>query len=267
MGAIPSTLEFRLPMTAPTAAVLVVGNEILSGRTKDANLAYLAERLSALGIPLREARVVADEPDDIVDAVNALRARYTYVFTTGGIGPTHDDITAENIARAFGVPLLRHPDAVRRLQAHYANPADLNEARLRMANVPEGGTLIDNPVSAAPGFRIGNVFVMAGVPRIMQAMFEGLAPNLQGGAPVESRTVACDLGEGVIAAGLARVAADFPDLTVGSYPYFRAGVFGTSLVVRGTDPVRLEAAADAIMAVVAGLGGHPRRMDGTEPQA
>lgn len=244
-----------------TAAVLVIGDEILSGRTKDANMGFLAERLTELGIRLREARVVPDVPEEIVAAVNALRARYDYVFTTGGIGPTHDDITAECIAQAFGVPLLRHPEAVRRLEAHY-EPGQLNEARLRMTNVPEGGTLIDNPVSAAPGFRIGNVHVMAGVPRIMQAMFDGIAPTLAGGDRVLSRTVTCNLGEGVIAAGLGAIAAEYPDLSVGSYPYFRAGTFGTSLVLRGTDAVRLSAATEAVRVLVVSLGG----VAGAEPE-
>ena len=225
-----------------TAAILVIGDEILSGRTKDANMAYLAERLTELGVRLREARVVPDVPDEIVAAVNALRGRYDYIFTTGGIGPTHDDITAECIARAFGVPLLRHPEAVRRLEAHY-EAGQLNEARLRMTNVPEGGTLIDNPVSAAPGFRIGNVHVMAGVPRIMQAMFDGIASTLAGGDKVLSRTVACDLGEGVIR------------IVGGSYPYFRAGKFGTSLVLRGTDVARLSSATEAVRVLVVSLGG------------
>ncbi|MGF6228811.1 molybdenum cofactor synthesis domain-containing protein [Inquilinus ginsengisoli] len=237
-----------------TAAVLVIGDEILSGRTKDANMGFLAERLTELGIRLSEARVVPDVPEEIVAAVNALRARYDHVFTTGGIGPTHDDITAECIARAFGVPLLRHPDAVRRLEAHY-EAGQLNEARLRMANVPEGGTLIDNPVSAAPGFRIGNVYVMAGVPRIMQAMFDGIAPTLAGGDKVLSRTVTCDLGEGVIAAGLGAIAAVYPELSVGSYPYFRAGKFGTSLVLRGTDAEKLSSATEAVRSLVVSLGG------------
>jgi molybdenum cofactor synthesis domain-containing protein len=244
-----------------TAAVLVIGDEILSGRTKDANMGFLAERLTGLGIRLREARVVPDVPEEIVAAVNALRARYDHVFTTGGIGPTHDDITAECIARAFGVPLLRHPEAVRRLEAHY-EAGQLNEARLRMANVPEGGTLIDNPVSAAPGFRIGNVYVMAGVPRIMQAMFDGIAPTLAGGDKVLSRTVTCDLGEGMIAAGLGAIAAEYPDLSVGSYPYFRAGKFGTSLVLRGTDAVRLSTATEAVRVLVVSLGGTA----GAEPE-
>jgi molybdenum cofactor synthesis domain-containing protein len=248
-----------------TAAILVIGDEILSGRTKDANMAYLAERLTELGVRLREARVVPDVPDEIVAAVNVLRGRYDYVFTTGGIGPTHDDITAECIARAFGVPLLRHPEAVRRLEAHY-EAGQLNEARLRMANVPEGGTLIDNPVSAAPGFRIGNVHVMAGVPRIMQAMFDGIAPTLTGGDRVLSRTVSCDLGEGMIAAGLGAIAGEYPDLSIGSYPYFRAGKFGTSLVLRGTDDARLSAATEAVRVLVVSLGGTAGLDPGKEPE-
>jgi molybdenum cofactor synthesis domain-containing protein len=163
-----------------TACILIIGNEILSGRTKDANLPWLAEKLNALGIRLMEGRVIPDIEATIIATVNEVRAKFDYVFTTGGIGPTHDDITADCIAKAFGVKLLRHPDAVRLLQSHYANPADLNEARLRMANIPDGGILIDNPVSKAPGFQIGNVIVMAGVPRIMNAMFEGIAHRLKG---------------------------------------------------------------------------------------
>jgi molybdenum cofactor synthesis domain-containing protein len=245
---------------AVTAAVLVIGDEILSGRTRDANLAYLAERLEPLGIGLREARVVADVEDDIAAAVDGLRRRWDFVFTTGGIGPTHDDITAGAVARAFGVPLLRHPEAVRRLEAHYGT-GQLNAARLRMAEIPEGAALIDNPVSAAPGFRIGNVYVMAGVPRIMQAMFDGIAATLTGGAVVLSRTVSCALGEGVIAAGLADLAARHPDLSAGSYPYFRHGQFGTTLVLRGTDPGRLDAATAELAALITTLGGTPRFVD------
>ena len=181
-------------MTAKTvtACVLVIGNEILSGRTKDANLAWLAVELNKLGVRLMEARVIPDVEETIVATLNEVRARFDYVFTTGGIGPTHDDITAACVARAFAVPLVRNPEAVRRLQAHYANPADLNEARLRMANAPEGATLIDNPVSKAPGFRIGNVHVMAGIPVIMQAMFDGIRHTLVGGSPMLSRTINAD---------------------------------------------------------------------------
>src|SRR5687767_14160224 len=175
-------------MTSPTAGLLLIGDEILSGRTKDKNLGYIADFLTALGIDLKEARVVADIEDDIVAAVNALRSRYTYVFTTGGIGPTHDDITADAIAKAFAVTIDHDPRAVAILKAHYS-PGQLNEARMRMARIPEGAELIENPVSKAPGFRLGNVFVMAGVPKIMQAMMDQLGPRLTRGSPMISATV------------------------------------------------------------------------------
>jgi molybdenum cofactor synthesis domain-containing protein len=245
-------------VTAPivTAAVLIIGNEILSGRTQDVNLAFLAKSLNEIGVRLREARVVADVEAEIVAAVNELRARWTYVFTTGGIGPTHDDITAECIAKAFGVPLIRHPEAEARLRAHY-DPDKLNEARLRMANTPEGATLIDNPVSIAPGFRIGNVFVMAGVPAIMQAMFDGLKGGLRGGAPVRSVTVPAYIAEGTIAKDLGALQARFPELDIGSYPFFRAGKFGTSLVLRGTDAGKLALAEAELRALIRTLGAQP----------
>ena len=175
---------------SPTAAVLLIGNEVLSGRTKDKNLGFIADYLSALGIDLMEARVIADDENDIVEAVNALRARYTYVFSTGGIGPTHDDITADCMAKAFGVGISHHPEAVKILTAYFKEMGrEANEARMRMARVPEGATLINNPVSKAPGFRIGNVFVMAGVPKIMQAMMDALAPQLVTGVVAKSITI------------------------------------------------------------------------------
>lgn len=248
-----------------TAAVLVIGNEILSGRTKDANLAWLAVRLNETGIRLREARVVADVEDEIVAAVNALRARYDYLFTTGGIGPTHDDITSGCVAKAFGVKLIRHPEAVALLRSNYANPADLNEARLRMAEVPDGATLVDNPVSKAPGFRIGNVIVMAGVPRIMQAMFDGIRHTLAGGAPVLSRAIAVAVPEGLIAEGLAALQARYAALEIGSYPYFRQGLAGTTIVLRGTDQAAVDAAAAELKALMASLGGTP--VEETQPPA
>ncbi len=248
---------------APTAAVLIIGNEILSGRTKDANLPHIAEALGNLGIRLREARVVADVEEEIVAAVNALRARYSYVFTTGGIGPTHDDITSASVARAFGVALERNPEAVARLERHYA-PGQLNEARLRMAEVPAGASLIDNPISQAPGFQIGNVFVMAGVPNIMQAMLDGVLPRLRGGPPLHARTVACGLGEGSIADELGALQARYPDLEIGSYPYFRAGYFGVSLVLRGTDESRVEAATEELAGTIRRLGGTPNVTVGTK---
>ena len=239
-----------------TAAFLVIGNEILSGRTKDVNLGFLAEQLTALGIRLREARVVADLEADIVAAVNETRARYDYVFTTGGIGPTHDDITAECIAKAFGLPLIRHSEAVARLERHY-QPGMLNEARLRMANTPEGATLIDNPVSTAPGFQIGNVFVMAGIPSVMQAMFDGLKGRLAGGAPVLSHTVSAFLPEGTIAKGLGDLQQRYSDLDIGSYPFHRQGKYGASFVLRGTERSRIEDAAAELRTLIASLGAAP----------
>ncbi len=240
-----------------TAAVLIIGNEILSGRTKDANLPYLGERLGELGIRLAEARVVADQKDEIVAAVNALRQRYTYVFTTGGIGPTHDDITAECVAAAFGRPLIRNPEALALLQAHYA-PGDLNEARLRMANTPEGATLIENPISHAPGFRIENVHVMAGVPAVMRAMFDSLAPGLTGGPPLRSRTLVSDLPEGALAAGLGALQERYPEVDIGSYPSFRDGRPSVAVVLRAIDEPRLAAAAEEVGTLIRELGAEPR---------
>ncbi len=242
---------------APTAIVLVIGNEILSGRTRDTNLQYLGEKLNEVGIRLAEARVIPDVEDVIVATLNEVRNRFDYVFTTGGIGPTHDDITAAAIARAFGVPLRRDPDAVERLRRHYARPEDLTEARLKMAEVPEGAALIDNPVSAAPGFRIGNVHVMAGVPKIMQGMFDGIRHTLRGGPPMRSRTVVAFLPEGELAAPLAVVQRDHPQVEIGSYPFFRLGRGGASLVCRGYDEAAVEAAAEAVREMVRSLGSIP----------
>ena len=248
-----------------TAGVLVIGNEILSGRTKDVNLPFLGERLHALGIDLLEARVIADDEAAIVEAVRAFSQRFTYVFTTGGIGPTHDDITADCVAKAFEVPLIENPEARAILEAHY-EPGQLNAARLRMARTPEGATLIPNPVSAAPGFKIGNVHVMAGVPKIMQAMFDGIADGLVGGKPMLSRTVISNLPEGAIAEGLGEIQARHPDLQLGSYPSFRAGNFGTALVVRGRDPDDLDRTAEELMTLVRDLGGAPK-LEISDPKA
>jgi molybdenum cofactor synthesis domain-containing protein len=245
---------------APTAAVLVIGNEILSGRTKDVNLGFLAEQLTRMGVRLREARVVSDVEEEIVRAVDETRRRYDYVFTTGGIGPTHDDITAPSVAKAFGVRLIRDPRAVALLERHY-QPGQLNEARLRMAEIPEGSILIDNPVSAAPGFQIGNVFVMAGVPAIMRAMFGGLRQRLVGGPPILSRTVSAYIAEGTIAAGLAALQQRHPELEIGSYPFFRQGRFGGSFVLRGTDETALAAAAEALKALIRELDAEPIELD------
>jgi molybdenum cofactor synthesis domain-containing protein len=244
-----------------TACLLIIGNEILSGRTQDANLAFIAKGLNEVGVRLREVRVIPDVAETIIATVNETRAKFDYVFTSGGIGPTHDDITSECVARAFGVRWALNDEARRRLAAGYANPADLNEARLRMAHIPEGAALIDNPVSRAPGFRIGNVFVMAGVPRIMQAMFDGIKHSLVGGAPMLSRTVTSGLPEGVLAKGLEQLQARYPDFDVGSYPYYRRGGFGTSLVVRGTDEARLAAAVEELFAMIKALDGEPYEGD------
>ena len=240
-----------------TAAIVIIGNEILSGRTQDANLAYLATGLGEIGIKLVETRVIRDDEAAIVATVNELRARHTYVFTTGGIGPTHDDITSECVAKAFGVKLRLDPEAVRVLQAHYP-PGFLNEARLRMAHVPEGAALVENPVSRAPGFRMENVFVLAGVPLVMRAMFDGIKGKLRHGAPVLSRSVTCALGEGTIARDLTAIQARFADVEIGSYPYFRAGGFGVSLVSRGTDAGRLAEVTEELKAMIRNLGGDPR---------
>jgi molybdenum cofactor synthesis domain-containing protein len=240
-----------------TACVLVIGNEILSGRTQDANLSWLATQLNASGIRLREARVVADVEDDIVSAVNEVRKKYDYIFTTGGIGPTHDDITADCIAKAFGVTLYEHPEIIARLTKRFTNPADLNPARRRMARVPEGGTLIDNAASLVPGFQIGNVYVLAGVPSIMRSMFEWLRPSLKGGAPMLSRSVSADLPEGKIAAGLSALQNRYADLEIGSYPYFRDKGPGTAIVTRGTEKARIDAAVAELKVLMRELGAEP----------
>ena len=241
-------------MPNPTAAMITIGDEILSGRTRDANLPHLAEALAERGIALREARVVSDVADEIVAAVNALRARYTHVFTSGGIGPTHDDITADAIASAFGVPIGVREDARAILATNYANPeVELNEARLRMARVPDGATLIDNPVSKAPGFTLGNVHVMAGVPAVFQAMLAGLLPTLTGGRPLLSESVRIDRPEGEIAGPLRTVAEAHPAVAIGSYPFNRDGRFGANVVARSDDPDALAAAAAALRALAGEL--------------
>jgi molybdenum cofactor synthesis domain-containing protein len=230
-------------MTNPTAAMLVIGDEILSGRTRDTNTNHLATVLTARGIRLAEARVVADDQLAIIAAVNALRVAWDHVFTSGGIGPTHDDITADAIAAAFGVPITHRADAMALLAAHYAR-ADLpfNDARQRMARIPDGARLIDNPVSTAPGFTLGNVHVMAGVPKIFEAMVASVLPTLTGGAPLLSLSLRVNRGEGDIAGPFAALAAAFPDLAMGSYPFTVNGVFGTNLVIRGTDAAQMTAA-------------------------
>ncbi|MFH3478560.1 competence/damage-inducible protein A [Xanthobacter variabilis] len=234
-----------------TAGLVVIGDEVLSGRTKDKNIGHIAERLTEVGIDLREVRIVPDVEEDIVAAVNALRHRFTYVFTTGGIGPTHDDITADSIAKAFGVSIDVDPRA-RAMLLEYIAEKDLNEARLRMARIPAGASLVVNAVSKAPGFRIGNVIVMAGVPRIMQAMLEAVLPDLDKGRPMLSRTVLADAKEGDIAAPLADIARRHPDTIIGSYPFRdEDGRFKTHLVVRAREAALVDAVADEVRAMVA----------------
>jgi molybdenum cofactor synthesis domain-containing protein len=243
---------------APTAAVLLIGNEILSGRTQDANLNYIARQLAVLGIRLKEARVVTDEEDAIVEAVNTLRARYTYVFTTGGIGPTHDDITADSVAKAFGVKNVINPEAHRILAALYAETGrEFNAARLRMAHTPEGAALIENKVSRAPGFRMENVYVMAGIPAVMRAMFEAAVPTLKTGPTVGSRAIATLVPEGDIAKGLGELQARYGMLEIGSYPFVRDGRVGTTLVLRGTDRSALDEAAGELAGLIRALGAEP----------
>jgi molybdenum cofactor synthesis domain-containing protein len=230
-------------MTNPTAAMLVIGDEILSGRTRDSNMHHLAGQLTERGIVLCEVRVVADDHAAIVAAVNALRGGVDHVFTSGGIGPTHDDITSDAIAAAFGVAITHRADAMALLQAHYDRQSlPFNEARQRMARIPDGARLIDNPVSIAPGFTLGNVHVMAGVPKIFEAMLQGVLAGIAGGLPLQSRSLRVLRGEGEIASDFAALAAEYPDLSMGSYPFNMNGQFGTNLVVRGTDEARLEAA-------------------------
>lgn len=239
-------------MPNPTAAILIIGDEILSGRTRDANMHYLAGELTRIGIDLREARFVPDRHEAIVAAVRALSDSHTHLFTSGGIGPTHDDITTDAVAAAFDVPLTVREDARALLVAHYARSGqELNAARLRMARIPEGGVLIDNPISAAPGFSLRNVHVMAGVPLIFQAMAASLLPRLTGGRPMLSQTLRVMKGEGLIAAPLEALAREFSDLSFGSYPFVQDGAYGSNLVVRGQDAERLDQAMIRLAALFA----------------
>ncbi len=230
-------------MPNPTAAMIVIGDEILSGRTRDSNMHYLAQELTKVGIDLQEVRVVSDDAAAIEGAVRALSAAYTHVFTSGGIGPTHDDITADCVARAFGRSIDVRDDARAILQAHYDRMGtELNAARLRMARIPEGAGLIENPVSAAPGFTIENVYVMAGVPAVFESMVASVLPTLVGGRPLMSQSLRIFRGEGDIAGPLGELAADFPDLSIGSYPFQKDGVYGAQIVIRGQDGAQVDAA-------------------------
>jgi molybdenum cofactor synthesis domain-containing protein len=251
-----------------TAAVLVIGDEILSGRTQDTNLAAIARFLAPFGIDVAEARFVADVEAEIVAAVHALRTRYDYVFTTGGIGPTHDDITADAIGAAFGLPVEHHPEAMALLAARYA-PSDFNERRQRMARVPKGAKLVKNSVSTAPGFQVENVFVMAGVPKIMQAMLEDIAPRLARGVPVISRSLSVPLPEGGIAEALAGIQRRYPEVAIGSYPFFPEAapggerpqrMVGTALVARGREAAKVDAAMAEIRELALNQGVAPESL-------
>ncbi len=234
-----------------TAAMVVIGDEILSGRTKDRNIGHLADVMTAVGIDLSEVRIVADDEQAIVAAVNALRTTNTYVFTTGGIGPTHDDITADSVSKAFGLPCEYDARAYAMLEAHYAaRGMDFTEARKRMTRMPRGAEHIDNPVSMAPGFRIGNVYVMAGVPAIFQAMLDTVVPTLKTGAKLISTTVECPFGEGTIGDRLAAIQKAHPETIIGSYPKYLDGKFWTELVVRSRSQEALEAARNEIVAMI-----------------
>lgn len=248
------SLNDRLPDTV-LAGLVIIGNEVLSGRTQDVNVAWIGNTLGEHGIQLAHVRIVPDIEQDIVDAVNALRGRYRYVFTTGGIGPTHDDITAASIAKAFNRVMERNTEALKRLRAYY-KPEDFNEARQRMADMPRDVKLIDNPVSAAPGFIIENVYVMAGVPAIMQAMFEGLVHDLKGGTPLKSRTITCDLREGQIAGAMTRVQEKHKNVSIGSYPFFQDGNVGVSIVLRSGNEFDLQRATQDIRTMIDDISAH-----------
>jgi molybdenum cofactor synthesis domain-containing protein len=236
-----------------TAAVLIIGDEILSGRTQDTNLNFIAKYLGTYGVDLAEARVVPDIKEEIIAALNALRTRYDYVITTGGIGPTHDDITADCVAEAFGVQLYEHPDIIAMMQSRWQG--ELNAARRRMARVPEGGSLVKNAVQGPPGFQIGNVFVLAGVPMVMRGMMDDVVPRLRTGAVVISRTVRVEgAGEGVIADPLAALAKAHPELSIGSYPFYGPQGYGSNLVVRGRDNDLVEATVEELIAALSDIG-------------
>jgi molybdenum cofactor synthesis domain-containing protein len=243
-----------------TAAILIIGNEILSGRTQDRNIQHIATKMTEIGIAMMEVRIIADIPSDIVDAVKALSAAHSYVFTTGGIGPTHDDITAENVAAAFDVPLEDNKAAREMLNAYYGAEG-LTKSRLRMARIPKGAHLIPNQVTSAPGFVIENVHVMAGVPRIMQDMLAHILPSLHGGAPILSNTVTCELTESILAEKLSDLQDSNVDVEIGSYPYYSDGSLGVSLVVRTSESERLEAVTLLVEELVQDLGAAPKRME------
>lgn len=240
-----------------SASLLIIGNEILSGRTQDTNTMWIATKLAEKGIKLSEVRVVPDIEEEIIAAVHALRVKSTYLFTTGGIGPTHDDITSATMAKAFGVEYELNAEARAILLSYYQSEDQLTPARLRMAHIPHGAKLIENPVSGAPGFNIENVYVMAGVPRIMQAMLDGILPELATGQPILSNTVTCDLHESKIAEALENIQNKYKSVDIGSYPHFRAGDMGLSLVLRSTDNDAMHAATRDVVAMIRSYGSEP----------
>lgn len=237
-----------------TASVIIIGNEILSGRTRDSNLSFIGKRLDTLGIHLVEACVIPDIENTIINTVNNYRVRHNFVFTTGGIGPTHDDITSMSVAKAFGLKLEQNPAAVEQLENYY-EPGQINQARLRMAQIPEGAILIKNPISGAPGFQVENVFVLAGVPTIMEAMFDGITDRLVGGDPVLTTSVATNIGESMLAKGLGELQEIHPDISIGSYPYFKRGKLGVNIVLRSTDKTAMEQLREKIKSLILSLNG------------
>lgn len=242
-----------------SAALIIIGNEILSGRTQDANTMWIAERLTARGIVLGQVRVIPDIEEEIIETINSVRKKFDYVFTTGGIGPTHDDITAESIAKAFGVELEQNERAFQMLEEHYGL-AELTEPRIKMSMIPVGARLIPNPVTAAPGFIVENVHVMAGVPRIMQAMLDHVLGMIEAGKPIMSNTIACSLAESTVAKDLSELQDQFPKLQMGSYPHYRGGVLGLSLVIRGTSKEDLESATELLLDIIRKHGDEPRAL-------
>ena len=243
--------------TAPSAALIIIGNEILSGRTQDTNTQNIAERLTNHGIRLREVRVIPDQKDIIIKTIHEVKGQVDYLLTTGGIGPTHDDITAESIAEAFGTELELNAEARAMLLAHYGSEADLTEPRLKMAHIPKGAGLIKNPVSGAPGFIMENVYTMAGVPRIMLSMLDEILASLKAGPKMLSNSVSCSLGESAIAQGLEQIQLKYDDVEIGSYPHYRAGALGLSIVLRATDPEHLDEVTHEVVDLIRNLGAEP----------
>ena len=248
-----------------TAGIIIIGDEILSGRTKDTNINWIATELNNIGVRLIEARIISDDTETIIETIKNFTKKFTYVFSCGGIGPTHDDITTESVAKAFNQKLIKDPEAMRRLKIHYEGTnVEFNESRQKMAVIPSNSILIDNPVSAAPGYRIENLFVFAGVPKIMQGMFNSILSDLTGGKKLKSKTVSSNIGEGLIAKDLEKIENEFSNVKIGSYPYFKPGSFGTSIVLRSEDELSLEKASKAILEIVIKLGGKGKILDGNE---